>query len=206
MLKVGITGGIGSGKSTVAKIFSSLDIPVFDADRAAKRLVLVDSTVRASIINHFGAESYINGQYNRQHIADIVFENKDKLNLLNSIIHPATIAYASNWFLKQRSSAYALKEAALIFESNGEKNLDFVIGVFAPLNIRIQRTMERDGLSEDQVMARIERQMNEDEKMKRCDFVIDNGGSSSVISQVLDTHINLTTLSHEKSRSNGERL
>lgn len=191
MLKVGITGGIGSGKSTVAKIFASLGIPVYDADRAAKRLVLTDLAMRRNIIEHFGEASYINGQYNKQHISQIVFNDKQKLELLNSIIHPATITDANKWFARQ-SAPYALKEAALIFESDSRKFLDYVIGVFAPEEIRIQRTIEREGISPEQVKARIDKQMNEDEKMKRCDFIIDNSGAESVISQVLDLHVTLT--------------
>lgn len=198
MLKIGITGGIGSGKSTVAKIFSSLGIPVYDADRAAKRLVLTDLAMRRNIIEHFGETSYVNGQYNKQHIANIVFNDKEKLELLNSIIHPATILDANNWFSRQ-NAPYALKEAALIFESSSQGNLDYVIGVFAPEDIRIQRTIEREeGISREQVKSRINKQMNEDEKMNRCDFVIDNSGSVSVITQVLEVHVNLSGISLNK--------
>lgn len=197
MLKVGITGGIGSGKSTVAKIFASLGIPVYDADRAAKRLVLTDGDMRRNIIEHFGEEAYLNGQYNKQYISKIVFNNKEKLELLNTIIHPATIEDANNWFLRQ-DAPYSLKEAALIFESDSQKHLDYVIGVFAPEAIRIQRTIDREGITAEQVKARIEKQMNEDEKMGRCNFVIDNSGKESVISQVLEIHVNLTGISLQK--------
>ncbi|MFV0606245.1 MAG: dephospho-CoA kinase [Niabella sp.] len=167
MLKIGITGGIGSGKSTVAKIFSSLGIPVYDADRAAKRLVLTDLEMRQQIIQHFGQDAYIKGQYNKKYISEIVFSNREKLNLLNSIIHPATIADANRWFTRQEA-LYALKEAALIFESNSRQYLDYVIGVFAPEAIRIQRTIEREGITSEQVKDRIAKQMNEDEKMRFC--------------------------------------
>ena len=190
MLKVGITGGIGSGKSTVAKIFASLGIPVYDADRAAKRLVLTDPDMRRKITEYFGEASYLNGQYNRQHIARIVFQDKEKLELLNSIIHPATIRDANDWFLHQ-NAPYALKEAALIFESSGRQYLDYVIGVFAPETTRVNRTIEREGITAEQVKARISKQMNEEEKMNRCDFVIDNSGSESVISQALELHVHL---------------
>ncbi len=194
MLKVGITGGIGSGKSTVAKIFSSLGIPVYDADRAAKRLVLTDLDMRKKIIENFGSESYINGQYNRRYISQIVFNNKQKLDLLNQIIHPATIRDANRWFLTQ-DAPYALKEAALIFESNSQKHLDYVIGVYAPEEIRIQRTIERESISADEVKARINKQMDENKKMNLCDYVIDNSGSVSVITQALEVHVNLSGIS-----------
>jgi len=200
MLKVGITGGIGSGKSTVAKIFASLGIPVYDADRAAKRLVLTDETMRKKIIEHFGEASYVNGQYNKQHISTIVFSDKEKLALLNSIIHPATINDANNWFLNQ-NAPYALKEAALIFESDSQKHLDYIIGVFAPEHIRIQRTIDREGISADAVKARIEKQMNEDEKMSLCNYIVDNSGKESVISQVLEIHVNLCGISLNKNRT-----
>lgn len=196
MLKVGITGGIGSGKSTVAKIFSSLGIPVYDADRAAKRLVLTDLDIRKKIIENFGSESYVNGQYNRRYISQIVFNNKQKLDLLNQIIHPATIRDANRWFSTQ-DAPYALKEAALIFESNSQKHLDYVIGVYAPEEIRIQRTIEREGISADEVKARINKQMDENEKMNLCDFVIDNSGSVSVITQTLEVHVNLSGISKQ---------
>lgn len=191
MLKVGITGGIGSGKSTVAKIFASLGIPVYDADRAAKRLVLTDLDIRKKIIENFGPESYLNGQYNRTYISHIVFNNKQKLGLLNEIIHPATIRDANKWFLRQ-DAPYALKEAALIFESDSKKHLDYVIGVYAPQSLRILRTVERDGITEEQVKTRIAKQMDEEEKMRLCDFVIDNSGAISVISQALEVHVQLS--------------
>lgn len=191
MLKVGITGGMGSGKSTIARIFSTFGIPVYDADRAAKRLVLTNNNIRHSIIKHFGEASYINGQYNKQHIAAIVFNNEEKLKLLNAIIHPATISDANNWFLQQ-TAPYALKEAALIFESGSEKYLDMVIGVFAPEEIRIQRIIERENTTAEHVIARMKKQMAEDEKMSRCNYVINNSGKESVISQVVQLHITLT--------------
>lgn len=199
MLKVGITGGMGSGKSTIARIFSSFGIPVYDADRAAKRLVLTNNNIRHSIIKHFGKASYINGQYNKQHIAAIVFNNEEKLKLLNAIIHPATISDANNWFLQQ-TAPYALKEAALIFESGSEKYLDMVIGVFAPEEIRIQRIIERENTTAEHVIARMKKQMAEDEKMSRCNYVINNSGKESVISQVVQLHVTLTGIAIQPTK------
>ncbi len=199
MLKVGITGGMGSGKSTIARIFSTFGIPVYDADRAAKRLVLTNNNIRHSIIKHFGKASYINGQYNMQHIAAIVFNNEEKLKLLNAIIHPATISDANNWFLQQ-TAPYALKEAALIFESGSEKYLDMVIGVFAPEEIRIQRIIERENTTAKHVIARMKKQMAEDEKMSRCNYVINNSGKESVISQVVQLHVTLTGIAIQPTK------
>lgn len=190
---------MGSGKSTIARIFSSFGIPVYDADRAAKRLVLTNNNIRHSIIKHFGKASYINGQYNKQHIAAIVFNNEEKLKLLNAIIHPATISDANNWFLQQ-TAPYALKEAALIFESGSEKYLDMVIGVFAPEEIRIQRIIERENTTAEHVIARMKKQMAEDEKMSRCNYVINNSGKESVISQVVQLHVTLTGIAIQPTK------
>jgi dephospho-CoA kinase len=184
MLKIGLTGGIGSGKSTVAKVFETLGVPVYYADDAAKSLMNTDENLKAAIVQHFGAESYSNGQLNRKFIATIVFNNKEKLDLLNTLIHPATIKDAADWMAKQ-TAAYTIKEAALLFESGSAENLDYVIGVYAPQHIRIKRVMNRDGVSADEVKKRINRQINEEMKMKLCDFVIRNDDSELVLPQVM---------------------
>lgn len=191
MLKVGLTGGIGSGKSTVAKIFEVLGIPVYYADDAAKRLMNEDKELKAAITRHFGNESYINDQLNRSYLASVVFNNEEKLALLNSLTHPATILDASRWMQKQHSP-YIIKEAALIFESGSNEQLDYVIGVYAPAPLRIRRTMDRDHITQEEVLKRISRQMNEEEKMKRCDFIIINDEQQMLIPQVLAIHERLT--------------
>jgi dephospho-CoA kinase len=184
ILKVGITGGIGSGKSTVAKIFGLLGIPVFYADDAAKKLMNEDEDLKAKIIRAFGTDSYSSGILNRPFIAAKVFNNPAQLALLNSIVHPATIADADKWMQKQ-NAPYAIKEAALIFESGAEKWLNKVIGVSAPAPLRIQRVMQRDGITADEVTARLNKQMDEDEKMQLCDYVIKNDEQELLIPQVL---------------------
>jgi dephospho-CoA kinase len=187
MLKVGLTGGIGSGKSTVAKIFEVLGIPVYYADDAAKYLMNEDEDLKAAIIQHFGKDSYKDNQLNRPFIASQVFSNEEKLILLNSLTHPATINHSRKW-MQQQTSPFAVKEAALIFESNSDEYLDYVIGVYAPIEVRIKRTMNRDHITQDEVLKRMARQMNEEEKMKRCDFVIINDESQLIIPQVLELH------------------
>jgi dephospho-CoA kinase len=187
MLKIGLTGGIGSGKTTVAHIFEVLGIPVYYADDEAKKIMQEDSIVKKKIINSFGEESYVDGKLNKAHISNLIFHYPGKANLINSIIHPTTIANAKEWMLKQ-TTPYAIKEAALIFEANAEKELDFVIGVTAPLPLRIQRIMARDNIDEAAVKARIQKQMNEEEKMSRCNFVIHNNEESLLIPQVLQVH------------------
>ena len=184
MLKIGITGGIGSGKSTVARVFEILGIPVYFADDAAKRILNENEELKAQIINHFGQESYKNNSLNRSYMASIVFSNQEKLDLLNALTHPLTIADANAWFEKQKAP-YAIKEAALLFESGAAEGLDYVIGVEAPRAIRIKRIMQRDNLLATDVEKRIAKQLQEEIKMKLCDFVIKNDERELVIPQVL---------------------
>lgn len=187
MVLIGLTGGIGSGKSTVAKVFETLGIPVYYADDEAKRLMNTDERLKQEIIKQFGIESYQDGTLNRPYIASLVFTNKEKLSLLNSLVHPVTIEDSQKWVLQQ-ISPYVIREAALLFESGANKGLDFVIGVSAPVPLRIQRVIQRDGLSKEEIEQRISRQMDEEEKTKKCDFVILNDEKQLVIPQVLDIH------------------
>ena len=194
MLKIGLTGGIGSGKSTVAHIFQVLGIPVYNADDAAKKLMVEDKELKSAIINAFGKRSYKKGNLDREYIASLVFNNKERLELLNSLVHPVTIRDARDWY-KMQNAAYAIKEAALIFESGANKDLDYVIGVQSPLKLRIQRTMYRDHISENDINARMDKQMKEEEKLKRCDFILVNNEQVMLIPQVLNLHEKLLKLS-----------
>jgi dephospho-CoA kinase len=187
MLRVGLTGGIGSGKSTVARIFKVLGIPVFNADETAKKILEEDATLITAIKKEFGETSYINGRLNRKYLADIVFNDSYRLAILNSLTHPATIATSERW-MDQQTSPYAIKEAALMFESAASAGVDCIIGVYAPQNMRIKRVMERDGTGRQEVLARMDRQMNEDIKMKLCDFIIRNDEQQLLIPQVLHLH------------------
>ncbi|MGE5107938.1 MAG: dephospho-CoA kinase [Sphingobacteriales bacterium] len=187
MLHIGLTGGIGSGKSTVAKVFETLGIPVYYADDAAKRLMNEDEDLKKQIIHHFGEESYVNGELNRNYIASIVFENKEKIELLNSLVHPVTIADSINWANKQQSP-YTIKEAALLFESASVQGLDYVIGVSTPQVLRINRVMKRDNVSREEIIKRMENQIDEEMKMKLCDFVIYNDEQQLMIPQVILLH------------------
>lgn len=196
MLQVGITGGIGSGKSTVSKVFEVLGIPVLDADSVAKHLMQYDPDLRQSLMALFGEETYTNGQLNREHIAALVFNNPQQLEQLNAIVHPATIAFSKNW-AQQQTAPYIIKEAALLFESGSYKELDKIIGVYAPLPLRLQRAVNRDQVSEAAIRSRMARQMDEEEKMKRCDFIIKNDESTSVLLQVLSLHEQLLQMAQQ---------
>jgi len=194
MLKIGITGGIGSGKSTVAKVFEMLGIPVYYADDAAKRLMNEDEELKEKIQLQFGNDVYKDGKLNRKELAAIVFNDPSKLVLLNSLVHPATLKDAERWMQKQ-ATPYAIKEAALIFESGAQEQLDHVIGVTTPAPLRIQRSMQRDGISREEVIARMDKQMDETIKMKLCDFVITNNEQEMLLPQVLALHEKLLALS-----------
>jgi dephospho-CoA kinase len=194
ILKIGLTGGLGSGKSTVAKIFGVLGIPVYYADSEAKRIMNSDPELKAQIIKHFGKEAYADNQLNRAYLSSVVFDNKDKLSLLNSLVHPVTIRDSKQWINKQ-TTPYAIKEAALIFESGSQEYLDYVIGVSAPAHLRIQRAMRRDNLTRGQVQQRMSKQIEEVIKMHLCDFIIYNDEVKPVIPQVLELHKKLTALS-----------
>lgn len=195
-LRIGLTGGIGSGKSTVARVFEVLGIPVYYADEEAKRIMNDDALLKEQIIQHFGPESYTNGILNRKHLAGVVFNNRAQLELLNSLVHPVTIRDSQQWMQRQ-TTPYAIKEAALIFESGSQSNLDYVIGVSAPDTLRIHRTMKRDHITREEVLVRMSKQIKQVIKMRLCDFVIVNDEQQAVIPQVTELHEKLLALSNK---------
>jgi dephospho-CoA kinase len=187
MLKIGLTGGIGSGKTTVAQIFEVLAIPVYYADEAARELMNRDPELKNQIISAFGNEVFKEGKLDRTYLGNLVFGDTQKLALLNALVHPVTIRDADSW-MRRQTSPYAIKEAALIFEGGLEKYFDYIIGVKAPVNLRLERVIKRDQTSSENVLQRMDQQMNEEEKMSRCDFVIDNDGDQAILPQVLALH------------------
>jgi dephospho-CoA kinase len=194
MIKVGLTGGIGSGKTTVAKIFELLGIPVYYADDGAKRIMNEDEDLKMVIQKQFGKEAYQNGELSRGYLSAKVFTDPFQLEILNSIVHPATIRDAAKWMAQQKTS-YTIKEAALIFESGSAEQLDYVIGVYAPAPLRIKRAMERNHLKYEEVQLRMNKQLDENMKMKLCDFVIYNDEQQLLIPQVIALHKKLLSLS-----------
>ena len=187
MLKVGITGGIGSGKSVVCQVFNTLGIPVFNADLAARFLMENDQPLVQSIKSLLGSEVYNNGILDRPKVASIIFGKPELLAKLNALVHPVTIKYANDWLIKQ-TAPYAIKEAAIFFESGSYSEMDVMIGVYAPQELRISRAMSRGKQTRDEVLNIIARQMNEEEKMNRCDYVITNDDVAAVLPQVLKLH------------------
>jgi dephospho-CoA kinase len=190
MIKIGITGGIGSGKSTVCRIFESMGIPVFYADTVAKLIMLTDPVLVAGVTRAFGQESYVEGQLNNKHIASIVFNNSDELAKLNALVHPAVFRAFEQWLDSvPLGTPYILKEAALLFESGSYRMCDKSVLVTAPEDLKIKRVMERDNVTAAQVKARMDKQMSDVDKMLMADHLISNDESQSVISQVYQLHL-----------------
>ena len=197
MFQVGLTGGIGVGKTTVARIFNILGVPIFNADEVAKKIMLEDEVLKQNIILEFGNESYSNNQLNTKHIASIVFNDNYKLEKLNALVHPATINYYNNW-VQLQNTTYVIKEAALLFEAGAATNINFVIGIFAPKNLRYKRVIQRDNITKEQVDARMKNQIDDAIKIKLCDAVINNDEQSLLINQVIKLHYHLLELSAQK--------
>lgn len=188
MKKIGITGSIGSGKSTVTNIFAALGIPVYDADSRAKLLMISNPALIQEIKQLFGPEAYLpTGELNRQHIAAIAFHETSVLSQLNALVHPAVFTDFDNWCARQ-TTAYVLKEAALMFESDSYKQLDEVIVVTAPEDLRINRTMNRDGVTRDAVISRMKNQLSQEEKLARGQHEIRNNEQELLIPQVVALH------------------
>lgn len=191
LLQIGITGGIGTGKSTACKVFETLGIAVYDADTRAKAVMQKDNILIQALKNAFGTKVYDEkGILNRTYLAEQIFHDKEKVKLLNAIVHPAVGRDYQHWAeAHQHQSHYLLKEAALMFESGSYLLLDAVIVVTAPLEERIERILARDPhRNETQIKAIIDKQMPEEDKIKKADFVIHNDHSHSLIKQVMELH------------------
>ncbi len=193
-LIIGLTGGIGSGKSTIAKVFANLGVPIFDADATAKQLMNNSPFIKEKLIAAFGPEVYstlndngVEGSLNRTYLSKIVFADPYKLTLLNAIVHPVTIQAAIDWAATQ-TAPYVIKEAALFFESGSSLGTYKIIGVSAPKSLRVHRVMKRDNCTQQDVEKRMMHQIDESLKMKLCDWVIVNDDLQLVLPQVVALH------------------
>ena len=184
---IGLTGGIGAGKTIVAKIFENLGVPVFNADDTAKQLMQTSPEIKTALIQQFGEKVYENGILQKTYLSSIVFSDAHQLALLNSIVHPITIQAAWDW-AKLQTAPYVIKEAALLFESNAVEGLDFVIGVTAPMPLRIQRIMQRDNCTKQAAEKRMHHQISDTIKMRLCDKVIMNDEIQLLTPQVIAVH------------------
>lgn len=192
MLKIGLTGGIGSGKTTVARMFESLGVPVYYADDRARHLQNEDP-IRSQISKLFGEQVYSENKLQRQVLAQIVFNDANKLAALNAIVHPAVQLDFSRW-LSEQTSRYILKEAAIIFEMGSHKQYDKVILVTAPEKTRIERVTQRDHVDTEAVLARMSKQMSDEEKIPLADYLIHNTSLEATKQRVLDLHTTLLSL------------
>lgn len=173
MIIAGLTGGIGSGKTTVAKWFAENGIPVYNADNEAKSLMNNDKGLKLKLTSLFGKEAYQDGIYNRAYVSSLVFKNPELLKKLNAIVHPAVFKHFNDW-LKVQKADFIVKEAAILFESGSWKDCDFIISVVADEQTRIRRVTERDGLTAEQVADRIKNQWTDEMRIEKSDYIIDN--------------------------------
>ncbi len=196
MIIIGLTGGIGSGKTTVATYFLELEIPIYFADTEAKKLMSTSSRIKKKIINTFGDEAYNGNTLNRAYLASIIFNNKHKLQEMNAIIHPEVAKHFSAWAKKQKAP-YVIQENAILFESNAVAKFDYIITVTAPIEIRIQRVIERDSTTKEAVLSRINNQWDDKKKVALSNFVINNITLLETKKQVKDLHKKLIKISEQ---------
>lgn len=195
-LEIGVTGGIGSGKSLVCKIFSLLGVPVYNADNRARWLTNNDQNIKQSLIAEFGSQAYNESGLNRDYMAGKVFNDPEQLSILNGIVHPAVGKDYDQWVNEHHEHAYVIKEAALIFEAGSYKRLDKVINVSAPEELRIARVLQRDPFrTEKEVKSIIEKQMAESERQQRADYNVYNDEKQMLIPQILNLHKEILSLS-----------
>ena len=188
MLKVGITGGIGSGKTHICQLFQQLGVPVYNADERAKNLMNNDPIVKQGLVDTFGPEVFNKDGLNRDFLAQVVFKDKVKLKQLNDIVHHAVAQDAQAWHLQHNDKPYTIKEAALLFETGSFKELDKTILVHAKEDERILRVMRRDKVSKEKVLARIKNQFTDLVKMEHADFIINNDGNREIEKMVEKIH------------------
>lgn len=190
MTIIGLTGGIGSGKTTVAKIFKSLGVPVYIADKEAKKLMRRSKVIKRELVELFGDNAYVNGKLNKPFIAKIIFNDKAYLEEMNAIVHPKVAKHFNKWLLKQKAS-YVIKEVAILFENGGHKNCDLVITVTAPKAIKMERLLKRDDTTREKIQAIMDNQWSDAKKIELSDYVIENIDIDNTISQVEKLHYSI---------------
>ncbi|MDR1881437.1 MAG: dephospho-CoA kinase [Prevotella sp.] len=186
MIKLGITGGMGSGKSTVSEIFFLCGIPVYIADAESKRLTAESPVIREKLIRIYGEKLFEGGVLNKALLASFIFNDRNRLEQVNAIIHPEVEKDFREWAVSHKHYPVVAHEAAILFESGFDTLMDKMIMVYAPLETRLERTIKRDGVTREKVLERIQNQMPDEEKARLSDFVIVNDGTRSLIEQVLD--------------------
>lgn len=184
MLRVGITGGIGSGKTTVCGVFENLGVPVYYADTEAKKLYAENKDLQKALLEHFGPDVIVNGNINKPLLAGLAFGSPELSQKLNAVVHPFVFDHYEAWCKAHEQHSYTMKEAAILFESGGYRRVHRVIGVIAPDELRIQRVMQRDGCTRDGVLMRMQKQMQQDVLAAKCHYLINNDDSESLIEQV----------------------
>ena len=189
MLRVGITGGIGSGKTTVCKIFQALGISIFDADNSAKRLMAEDVALKNQLINHFGAATFgADGSLDRKYLAQKVFNNEQELTQLNQLVHPFVLSDFESWLQQIPKAPYSIREAAIMLESGNYQDLDVIILIDSPEKLRIKRVIQRDKRTEEEVQSIMSRQWPMEKKRKFANFIIQNNEKQFLITQILHLH------------------
>ncbi len=185
---IGITGGIGSGKTTTCEVFQELGVPVYFADLRARELMTSSQELKEKIIQVFGNQAYDGGKLNRAYLAQQVFNSKEKLSVLNGLVHPAVANDFENWVEEQKGEKYVLKEAAILFESGAYQDVDITVLVIAPESMRLERVMARDGSTKEDVLKRMKNQWTQERKLKLADHIVTNDGTHLLIPQVLELH------------------
>lgn len=197
MIVVGLTGGIGSGKTTISKYFSALGIPVFIADEEAKRLMHNSKVIKRKLVQLFGELAYVDGTLNRSYLASKIFTDKGLLSKMNAIVHPKVAAHFKSW-LKQQKGPYIIKEAAIIFENNLQSQYDYIITVVADEDLRINRVIKRDNASKAKIESIIKNQLSDKDKIEKSDFVITNNDLEIAKTQVLEIHQRILEIVEQK--------
>lgn len=185
MIKIGITGGIGSGKTYICEKFKKLGIKVYNADKNAKKLININQIIRTKLIDNFGDKIYINSKLNKEKLSEIIFNNPEKLKIVNSIVHPEVNKDFELWCNKNISEKIIIKEAAILFESDSYKNVDKIISVISPIELRIKRILLREKTTENEIYKKINNQISDIEKIKKSDFIIYNDNIINLDNQII---------------------